>query len=291
MHKLIERLISKTPVITDGAWGTQMQARGLEIGRCPDSWNLEHPERVEEVARAYVEAGSQIILTNTFGANRLTLAGHGLADKVAEVNRAGVQISKRAAGNRAFVFASVGQTGKMIMTGEVTEDELTAAFEEQTKAITEGGADGIVVETMADLEEAKLAVAAAKRTGLAVVASMVFDSGADHDRTMMGIGPEQVAQELTAAGADVVGANCGNGIEGYVPICKRLHAATPLPIWVKANAGMPELVGGRTVFKTKPQEFARHAPALVEAGASFIGGCCGTTPDFIKAVCEKLKSR
>ncbi len=283
-HQTLETLLAKLPVITDGAWGTQLQARGLEAGECPDAWNVQFPSRVEEVARAYVEAGSQVILTNTFRSNRITLAGHGLADKAAQLNREGAAISRRAAAGRAFVFASIGPTGKMLVTGEAGEEEMSAAFAEQAEALAEGGADALVIETMSDLAEAKLALAAAKATGLPVVACMVFDSGRNKDRTMMGVTPEQAARELTGAGADVVGANCGVGIAGYVEICRRLRAATERPVWIKANAGLPEIVEGRAVYRMTPDEFAAHLPALVEAGASFAGGCCGTSPEFISAL-------
>ena len=288
MHALIAELLARGPVITDGAWGTQLQARGLAIGEFPDAWNLTQPERVGEVARAYVEAGSHAILTNTFGANRLRLAEAGLADQAVEINRRGVEISKRAAGTRAKVFASIGPSGKMLMSDEVTADDLRAAFEEQARALAAGGADALVVETMSDLEEATIAVSAARASGLPVVASMVFDSGRDQDRTMMGLTPEQVAQGLDAAGADVIGSNCGQGIAGFVNICRRLRAATDKPIWIKANAGLPELVDGRAVYRVTPGEFAKHVPALVEAGASFIGGCCGTSPEFIREIATRL---
>jgi 5-methyltetrahydrofolate--homocysteine methyltransferase len=282
----IQQLAAAAPVVTDGAWGTQLQARGLPAGECPDGWNLTHPERVEEVARAYVDAGSRVILTNTFRANRLTLAGYGLADKVAEINRAGAAISRRAAAGCVHVFASIGPTGKLLTTGETTEEELLAAFTEQAQALAEGGAEALLVETMSDLAEAKLALRAARQTGLPVVVSMIFGSGKNKDRTMMGATPEQVAQELTEAGADAIGANCGSGIAAYVPICRRLRAATARPIWIKPNAGLPELLDGRTVYRITPEEFASHLPALIEAGATFIGGCCGTGPEFIRKIAE-----
>ncbi len=288
MTSLLETLLSSGPVVTDGAWGTQLQARGLAPGECPDAWNLTHPDLVEQVARAYVEAGSQVILSNTFGASSLSLARRGLDAKAAEINRAGAAISKRAAAGKAFVFASIGPSGKMLMSGEVTEDELHASFTQQAQALKEGGADALVIETMADLAEAKIALAAAKTSGLPVVACVVFDSGRNKDRTMMGNTPEQAATELTEAGADVVGANCGVGIAAYVPICKRLKANTDKPVWIKANAGLPEVVDGRTTWKTTPEEFASYAPALVEAGASFLGGCCGTRPEFIAATLKAL---
>ncbi len=288
MKKLIQELLSNAPVLTDGAWGTELQARGLEPGTSPDAWNLSHPERVEEVARAYVEAGSQIILTNTFGANRIALARHGLAGRAQEINRAGVEISRRAAGDRARVFASMGPCGKMLVAEEVTEKEISEAFEEQSQALAAGGADAIVIETMSDPAEAKLAVAAARATSLPVIVCMTFDSGREHDRTMMGITPEQAAAELTAAGADVIGANCGQGAEGYVAICKRLRAATNLPLWIKPNAGLPEITEGHLQYRETPQSFAVHIKALIKAGATFVGGCCGTTPEFIRELSTHL---
>lgn len=288
MNSLLQQLLAQSPVLTDGAWGTELQARGLASGEFPDTWNLLHPERVADVARAYVEAGSRVILTNTFGANRLRLAESSMADRLVEINRRGVELSRQAAQGRAFVFASIGPTGKMLLSGETTPEELRAAFEEQATALADAGADALVIETMSDLDEARPAIAAARATGLPVVACMVFDSGKDKDRTMMGATPEQVAQALTEAGADVVGANCGLGIAAFVPICRRLHAATDRPIWIKANAGLPEMVEGRPVYRTTPEEFARHLPALQAAGASFLGGCCGTNPAFIRALRQRL---
>lgn len=288
MNQLLAQLLARGPALTDGAWGTQLQARGLATGDFPDLWNLSHPDRVAAVAQSYVDAGSQVILTNTFGANRIRLTEAGAADRVAEINRAGAEISRRAAGGKAKVFASIGPTGKMLMTGEVSEADLLAAFTEQASALASGGADALVVETMADLTEAQIAVRAAKTTGLPVVACMVFDSGKNKDRTMMGTTPEQAVAGLEEAGADVVGANCGQGIAGFVPICARIHAATRLPIWIKGNAGLPQMVDGKVHYATTPEEFAAFIPQLVQAGASFIGGCCGTSPDFIRAASSKL---
>ena len=288
MKRLFEELLAAAPVLTDGAWGTEMQARGLQAGDCPDEWNLSHPERVEQVARAYVEAGSRIILTNTFGANRIMLARHNLAGKVQDINRAGVEASRRAAVGCARVFASMGPCGKLLFAEEVSAEEVSQAFEEQARALADAGADAIVIETMSDPAEAKLAVAAAAATGLPVVACMTFDSGREHDRTMMGATPEEAARVLSDAGVDVVGANCGQGAEGYIAICKRLRAATDLPLWMKPNAGLPELLDGRLHYSETPQSFASQARALVAAGASFIGGCCGTSPEFIRELAACL---
>jgi methionine synthase I (cobalamin-dependent) len=288
MHPLIARLVAEAPVVTDGAWGTELQARGLPSGVCADEWNLSHPDLVEQVARGYVEAGSRVLLTNTFRANRLALRAHRLADRAAEVNRAGVAISRRAAGGAALVFASIGPSGKLLLTGEVGEGELREVFVEQARALADAGADALVLETFSDLAEARAALAAARETGLPVVACMVFDSGKDRDRTMMGTTPEQAAEALTAAGADVIGANCGCGVAGYIPVCRRLRAATDRPVWVKANAGLPQIVEGKIVYHVTPDQFAGHGPALRDAGATFIGGCCGTTPAFIRPLRRAL---
>lgn len=291
MHPHLMELLKQAPILTDGAWGTEMQRRGLAPGACPDEWNLSHPEEVEAVARSYVQAGSRIILTNTFGANRFVLEGHGLADRAESINREGAAISKRAAAGGSLVFGSIGPSGKMLMLEECTEEDLHEAFRTQAEGLASGGADGIVIETMADPAEAVVAIRAARTTGLPVVASFVFDSGEHLDRTMMGTTPEQAAAAAAGAGADVIGANCGQGIEGFVPLCRRLRASGPLPVWIKANAGLPELVEGRTVYRTSAEAFVARIPDLLEAGASFVGGCCGTTPEFIRAVAGVLASR
>lgn len=280
----IDEVISGSPILTDGAWGTELQARGLASADLPDLWNLSHPDRVEAVARAYVDAGSRVVLTNTFRANRVALAAHGAADSVEAINRAGVAISRRAAGSRARVFASIGPSGRLLFAGDIDATELSAAFTEQARALAAAGADALVVETMSDLDEARIAVAAAASTGLPVVACMVFDSGRNHDRTMTGVTPSAAAVELARAGAAVIGANCGLGIDAYLPVCAALAAATDRPIWIKPNAGLPTIVDGQTVYAVTAEQFARHVPALVAAGARFIGGCCGTTPAFVAAL-------
>jgi methionine synthase I (cobalamin-dependent) len=280
----IDELIASTPVLTDGAWGTELQASGLAPADLPDLWNLTHPDRVETVARAYVDAGSRIILTNTFRANRVALAAHGAANSVEAINRAGVAISRRAAGTRAQVFASIGPSGRMLFAGDIDAAQLRDAFTEQAQALAAAGADALVVETMSDLDEARIAVAAAVTTGLPVVACMVFDSGRHRDRTMTGVTPSDAAVELVRAGACVIGANCGLGIEAYVPVCAALAVATDRPVWIKPNAGLPTLADGRAVYAMTAEQFASHVPALIAAGARFIGGCCGTTPAFVAAL-------
>jgi len=285
--KLADHLSHGT-VLTDGAWGTQLAAAGLPAGEVPDLWNLVHPEKVEAVARRYVDAGSKVILTNTFRSNRIALGHHQPTPDIAALNAAGVRISRAAAGDRALVFASIGPSGKMLMSGDVSPEHLEAAFDEQAIAIADTGADAIVIETMTDVEEATIAIRAAKRTGLPVVASMVFDSGKDKTRTMMGVTPEDAATALEGAGADVIGANCGLGIEHYRAVCQRLKQASSLPVWIKANAGLPRLVDGAVIYDVTPEHFASTAMEILAAGASFIGGCCGTTPDFIQEISRRL---
>jgi 5-methyltetrahydrofolate--homocysteine methyltransferase len=282
---VIDELLVHGPVLTDGAWGTQLFARGLQRGERPDLWNLTHPGEVEAVARAYVEAGSRVILTNTFQANRFAL---GDGAEVTAINRAGATISRRAAGKGVRVFGSIGPTNSMLVDGDIDEDVLRAAFAEQAIGLAEGGADGLVLETMSDVAEAALAVEAVRVTGLPVVACMTFDSGKLRNRTMTGATPAQAAERLTAAGADVIGANCGMGVDGAAPIVAALAAATDRPIWIKANAGMPELVGRDVVYSLGPDGYAAHVAGLLAAGARFVGGCCGTTPDHVAAIREVL---
>lgn len=291
MNAFLAKLLLNQPVVTDGAWGTQIQMLGLEAGACPDAWNLDNPAAIEKVASSYVQAGSRVILTNTFGANRLMLERHGLSGKAAAINRAGAEISRKAAGDNAVVFGSMGPTGKMFFNGEVSEEDLSAAFEEQATALAEGGVQGIVIETISELDEARIALKAAKKTGLPVVVSLVYDSGQEFDRTMMGTTPEEAANALKESGADVIGANCGMGIEFIMTVTKRLRAATDLPVWIKPNAGMPEVADGKVSYSINPAQFAEHAKDVVMAGANFIGGCCGTSPAFIselrKAIAQK----
>jgi len=268
------------PLITDGAWGTELQKRGLEPGACPDPWNLEHPERVEAVAEAYCEAGSRVILTNTFRANPVSLPDADLG----AINSAGVEISRRAARGRARVAASMGPSGKLLAAGDITAEALAEAFTVQARSLAEAGPDALLLETMSDPEEARIALRAALETGLPVIVSFVFDAGRNHDRTMTGATPERVAQAMKAEGADAVGANCGAGVDGFAAICGRLAAASGLPVWIKPNAGMPAVQNGAIAYPGSPEQFAARVPEWIAAGASFIGGCCGSSPAFIKAM-------
>jgi len=276
-----------TTTLTDGAWGTEFQRLGAALGACTDEWNINKPELVRQIAASYVQAGSRVILTNTFRANSISLTQYGLQESFEAINRAAVKLSRQAAGNSAMVFASIGPSGKMLMTKEVTAEQLKNAFLQQALALAAEGPDAILIETMTDLAEARIAATAALETNLPVIVSLVFDSGKNRDRTIMGTTPEQAATALTSDGVHAVGANCGVGIREFIPVCKRMAAATSLPIWIKPNAGLPEMLGGVAHYKTTPEEFAAAAPELIAAGATFLGGCCGTTKQIIRELAQQ----
>jgi len=280
------QLEAKKVLIVDGAWGTELMNRGLKPREIPDAWNIDQSEEIHSVALSYVNAGADIILTNTFGASPLKLAKRGLAEKTAEINRLGTEISKKAASGRALVFGSIGPTGELIKPlGAVTETELLKGFAEQAKALAAGGADGIVIETMMDLAEAKAALHAVKEnTSLSVAVTMTFSKAGGNYATLMGVRPDHAALELERAGADIVGANCGAGIDLMIEVARLMRPATSLPIWCKPNAGLPELVDGKTVYRESPEKMASRFRDLVEAGANMIGGCCGSTPAHIRAL-------
>lgn len=279
------RQFSSRPRVGDGAWGTQLQQHGLAGGACPELWNVENVDAVRAVADGYVRAGSDVIISNTFGANRFILDAHGLGDRVAELAEAGAAISRAAAGDDVKVFASVGPTGRIVMMEEVPAEEFSAAFAETAAAVARGGADAIVLETFNELDEIALALQAVRGAcDLPVVCSMTYASGPDMTATMMGNSPADLAAMAEAQGAAAVGANCGVGPDNYVKVAELYRQATDLPIWIKANAGLPVVVGGETTFPMGVDEFAAAAGKLVDAGANFIGGCCGTGPDYIRAV-------
>lgn len=281
---VIADLVAGAPVLLDGAWGTELLGRGLPRGRHPDLWNLESPAEVESVARAYVDAGSRVILTNTFQTNRIALPD---AD-VAALAKAGAEISRRAAGSAVRVFGSVGPTNALLMRSDADVGAVRDVFVEVALALAAGGVDAVVVETMSDLHEAVVAIEAVRSVGLPVVASMTFDSGKQRDRTMTGVRPGEAARRLADAGADVVGANCGMGIDVVAPVCEAIATAVDVPVWIKANAGMPELVGRDVVYGLGPDAYRSHVASVVDAGATFIGGCCGTTPAHIAAIAATL---
>lgn len=283
-----ERLSLKKILIADGGWGTQFMKRGLAQGESPELWNTARPDDVRAIAQAYAEAGADIILTNSFGGSRIKLAHSGAQDRVVELNRAAARLSKEAAGDRALVFGSVGPTGEfMEPLGELTEEQMIDIFAEQVRALAEGGVDGFVLETMTALEEARCALLAVRReTKLPVVVSMTYDCGPAGFATMMGVTPAKCAAEFTALSADLIGANCGAGSQRMVEIVKALAAETTLSVWAKPNAGLPQLIDGNTVYGESPDDMATSLPALVNAGAKVIGGCCGSTPDHIRRMVQ-----
>lgn len=276
---------------TDGAWGTELMKLGGASTDLKDLWNISAPDKVLQVARSYVDAGARIILTNTFSANPVVIARHGAAGRSAEVTRAGAAISRQAAGDQALVFGSIGPTGKLVSLKQISAEEAEAAFAEQARALAEGGADAIVIETMADLAEAKAALRASLAAcDLPVGVSFTFDSGKNKDRTMMGVAPAQAWQLAREEGASFVGANCGIGIDAYINVARQFAACgSELPIWIKGNAGRPEMeADGSVHYRAGPEDFSRAVPELVAAGVRFIGGCCGSTPAHVKAIVEAL---
>jgi len=276
-------------LLADGAWGTEFFKRGLMQGSPPDEWNLTHPEIVREITRDYLDAGASVILTNTFGANRFRLEAHGLSGKVREINIRAAELAREVVGQRALVAGDIGPSGRIMAMGEVTSEDLAAAFTEQARALLDGGVDWIVVESMADAEEMEIAVrAASDAAGVPVVASMTYNRTPRGYRTMMGNSPETCVRKAESAGASLIGANCGTGIEDYVPLAPVLRGLTSQPLWMKANAGVPQLVGGRVTYPLTPEQYASFVPALIESGVDVIGGCWGTDPRFIREVGKSI---
>jgi 5-methyltetrahydrofolate--homocysteine methyltransferase len=260
-------------------------------GECPELWNITHRTEVLNIASSYLEAGSDIIGTNSFGGNSFKLAQYGLAARVSEINEAAAAISREAAGKNRFVSGSVGPTGKMLIMGDVTENELYKAFREQSEALEKGGADIIIIETMSDADEASIAVKAAREnTKCVVILTMTFSKTLKGEfRTMMGTTPEEMVRVMRGAGAHIIGSNCGNGIEDMAGIVRAIrNIDKEIPVMIQPNAGLPELVDGKTVFRESPELMASFVPDLIEAGANIIGGCCGTTPDHIREMAKAL---
>jgi 5-methyltetrahydrofolate--homocysteine methyltransferase len=291
MGTLLNRIAKGRMLVSDGAWGTFLQSMGLQPGTCPELWNIDHSEEVASIAASYVVAGSDTIETNSFGANRFKLEHYGLKDRAYELNKAAAEATRKGAGAGKLVLGSIGPTGKFLMMGEVTEAEMYEAFEEQSRGLRDGGADALIVETMTDLDEAVVAVRAAKSTGLDVVCTFTFDPMVDGSyRSMMGVSPTEMIEPLLAAGADVLGSNCGNGTAGMIKIAAEIRAAHPtVPILIHANAGLPQYENGVTVFPESPADMSSLTLQLIEAGACIVGGCCGTGPEHIKAIARMVK--
>lgn len=288
---ILERLARGELLISDGATGTYLQYHGLEPGGCPEELNASHPEVVKGMARAYFEAGSDMVLTNSFGGNRYMLSKYGYGDRVGELNRLAAQHARSQAPPGRYVFGSVGPTGEFLEPlGEVTEAEMLDVFVEQITALNEGGVDGVVVETMTALEEATLAIKAARQVGgLVVMATMTFDKGPRGFFTMMGVTPGQAVTEMEKAGADIVGSNCGSGIQGMVELAKQLRQATDGYLLIHANAGIPAIKGGEIVYPESPDFMVEGFKKLAEMGVNILSGCCGTNPDHIRALSKALR--
>jgi len=282
-------LLERHPtVLADGAMGTMLFAAGLQFGDPPEAWNLSHPDVVRRIHRSYLESGSQVLMTNTFGANRQRLSLHNLDGRVTELNRTAAILLRgevTAAGREALVAGDIGPTGSILApTGTLAYDEAVDVFAEQAEALAAGGVDLIWVETMSDLAEIRAAIEGVRRAApnLPLIATMTFDT---RGHTMMGVSPEQAALSLTAWGADAIGGNCGNGPDELLAVIRRMRAAAPTARLVaKSNAGMPELIDMRAVYRTDPATMAKYAAAMCDAGATIIGGCCGTTPDHLAAM-------
>ncbi len=295
---LRERLLGGILFI-DGAMGTQLLRHGVRPGVCNEYLNIESPDIVAQVHQSYVRSGSQAVVTNTFGANRLALARHGVADETAKINEAGAKIAHQAVGDSAYVFGNIGPTGDFLEPfGSLTAGRLDEVFSEQARALIAGGVDGFIIETMAAVEEARIAVEAVKSLSEhPVLLSLAFDA-TDHDfRTMMGVGVEGAVDELASLGIEALGFNCGTAsLDQYVQLTglfagKLAGSPSSIKILAEPNAGVPALVDGEAVYRVSPSEFADAVMRMHSAGAGVLGGCCGTTPEHIAAVHDRWRKR
>ena len=288
MKTLLERIANGEVLVADGAMGTLLTEHGLEPGRPPEEFNLQRPEVLREIARRYLDAGANLIHTNTFGASPLQLARHGLDDRTEEINRNAVRAAREAVGEgEALVSASCGPCGRLLEPyGDIDPSSVGESFRRQISALVDAGIDMLTIETMTDLAEATTAVRAARSvsSSMTVAATMTFDATPNGFFTIMGTGIEQAARGLSDAGADIVGSNCGNGIEKMVEIAAEFRRHTSLPLVIQSNAGLPEMQGGRVRYPETPEFMAEHAARLLDLGVAIIGGCCGTKPEHIAAI-------
>jgi 5-methyltetrahydrofolate--homocysteine methyltransferase len=290
MKERLQDVIRSRPLLGDGAMGTQLMLAGLAQGNCGEAWNLTHPEKVLAIQRRYAEAGSDCILTNTFGGSRIMLNRHGHADKVVEINLAAVAIAREAFGAGAgYVIGDIGPFGGLMEPyGDFTEAQVREAFEEQARALVDAGADAILIETQTSLEELTLGIQAAKQAGATcIIGSMAYDVTLDGStfRTMMGVDPERAAKCMQQHGADIVALNCGTGMdmERARQAVLRYKRVTDLPVMAQPNAGQPKLVEMRVIYDETPQQMVRGVVPLLEAGVNILGACCGSSPDHIRA--------
>jgi 5-methyltetrahydrofolate--homocysteine methyltransferase len=290
MKKSMLDAIQERPLLGDGAMGTQLMMAGLEQGSCGEAWNLTHPERVLAIQRRYAEAGSDCILTNTFGGSRIMLNRHSHSGKVEAINRAGVEIAREAfQGRDGYVIGDIGPFGGLMEPyGDFLESQVRDAFDEQAAALVQAGADAVIVETQTSLEELGLALGAAKRAGApCIIGSMAYDVTLDGStfRTMMGIDPERAAQFMEEHGADIVALNCGTGMDMVRArqAVERYRKVTALPVMVQPNAGQPKLVNMQVVYDETPDQMVQGLAPLLEAGVNILGACCGSTPEHIRA--------
>jgi len=293
MDTLSQLLTSGKPILLDGAMGTMLMDAGLESGGSPEEWNILHPERVKAIHQAYVEAGSQIFLTNTFGGTSFRLANHGLEDRTEELNAAAGKIARQvadAADRDVLVAGSIGPSGQLFEPmGSLSIEKAVQAFREQASGLAEGGVDLFWIETMSDLEEVKAAVTGIREiSDLPITATMSFDT---HRHTMMGVSPTRAARELGQLGLAALGANCGTGSDELIEAIKSMKAeSSEVPLIAKANAGIPQILGDEIVYNGSPQVMAAYARDVFQAGAQLIGGCCGNTPAHIQAMAIALSN-
>ncbi len=287
MEPLRARLKRPGILLADGAMGTMLLDRGLIPGDCPEKMNLERPEAVEEVTRLYISAGAEIVQTNTFGGSPLKLAPYGVEGRTDEINARAVALARNAAGDRAYLAASCGPSGKILEPyGDTAAETVFESFRMQMKALAAEGVDMFSIETMTDLAEAVLAVRAAKSVSgsIPVSATMTFDETPRGFFTIMGNGIDQAVKALSEAGAQIIGSNCGNGIVTMVAIAREFMRQTAIPVVIRSNAGIPKLMGRSVLYPDSPEFMARESQALIAMGVKIIGGCCGTTPEHIAAI-------
>jgi 5-methyltetrahydrofolate--homocysteine methyltransferase len=285
--------------LLDGAMGTQLIARGIEVGTCNDYLNIDSPNIIFDIHLSYIKAGSNAVITNTFGANEYVLTRHSLDEEAVEINTAAAQIARRAAGLEKYVLGNIGPSGNFLQPlGTLTAAELKNAFAVQAKALLAGGVDGFIIETMTALDEITVAIEAVKSVcDLPVFASMSFDRAGDDYRTMMGVDVETAVAKIISLGVDAVGFNCGTvSLDEYVQLADKYVSAVKTTgketlVYAEPNAGKPELIDGKAVYRVLPEEFTAAAEKILSAGINIIGGCCGTGPAHIEALAKNLKDR